>query len=464
MAKKNQKKIQAILAAQNARLAAANAAARRNASPRAGGNRGGGGRNRKSKIGSAAGRMALGALGNMIPIPGASFLGGALGDYVGGKIGTMLGLGEYELKQNSFVGAGLKAQQPRILDEGNAPAHMHTDVDLCIITKREFIGKVLSGPTLVGGATTFNVNNFAIQPGLDTTFPWAKIQAQGYSEWVPLGIAFEFLTTTGANSSPSGAVGSVMMATDYDAFDTVPFPDQVTMLNAQGSVSKPTTEPVRHLVECKPDRLRQDRLLIRTGAPPAGQPLTEFDLGVFSIATVGQPTANQVLGELWASYQIGLSKSTMKNVTTTSVEMDAFILTPAIPAATLGSAVPNSFNSLGGTTSAASTYTFPPNLAFGTYRVQWRTVGSVASLFSGFTIVPNTSCALIPGGLDPVGGATVITVPSSSASSVIATGEALVKITAQGAAFQVACAVGPAGGSPGAGLLTVCQWDAAIDT
>lgn len=322
---------------------------------------------------AAVGRFLASSLAGLIP-GGSPFSGiaGALGGWVGDKVGTALGLGEYKVQQNSIIG------------EGVTPPYMHNDDDMIIVRHREYLGDVYSSAT--PGA--FSVTNYPINPGLAVSFPWCSISAVAYREWKPLGMLYEFKSNTGfVSNASSPAVGMVIMATDYNAFDTNPFANKLEMENNMYTTSAKSTESFYHPIECKSERNVLGKFFLRSGSIPDNQPPQLYDLGTFSIASVGQPTANQNLGELWCTVEIGLSKATLQNRHDNESSTDMWAFVGASDTSPLsGSVVYPATSTLGGSLSNGNTYLFPPTRVDGDFLVLYYT-GSVASA-AGFVAAP----------------------------------------------------------------------------
>jgi len=370
---------------------------------------------------ASVGRFLGTALGSLIPVPGMASITGELGKWAGNKIGTLLGLGDYDVKQNSISGHGFGALQ--------VPA-MHSTNDATIIRKREFVADIMSAP--VAGA--YNVSYYPINPGYDLLFPWLSNEALGYQEWTPLGIAFDFVSTTGyISGAASPNVGSVMMGVDYDSFDVNPFPDESSIRNIAGSTCGPSTDNQLHLVECAPRKNVLEKMFVRTQAIPGNQPPQFYDLGTLGIATTGQPTANQLLGQLYATVEIQLDKPTMKFLGNSALQGDSFDLTNN--ASPLGAATPDPENSLGGTIAAGS-YRFPPNQNRGCYRVTLQCFGpptplTIAPVFQTFV-----NCQLQPQASD--GFSVIRQFPTAATNTTQCCTTAVIKVTAQNASFIVA--------------------------
>jgi len=313
---------------------------------------------------------AFGAgIGGLLPLPGplgaaARWGLGRLGGWAGNKLGTIFGLGQYDVNQNS------------IIHEGQSPAMMHSTDDTIVVRHREYIGDVFSAD--VPGQ--FTVQHFQIQPGLAATFEWLHPIANQYQEWIPHGIVMEFKSNAGeVVTGANAALGQVIMATDYNAHGPNPFDSKNVMLNTMYSTNTKITESMMHPVECAPHRNVFQRLYIRQGAIPAGQPAQLYDLATFAIASVGVAGANVNLGELWMTYEIGLSKSSMITTHTSGVPTDRFQLSAPFPGqwnynTHFPLLLPHPDNSLGTRLAASGVSNqgliiFPENLDHGFYEV-----------------------------------------------------------------------------------------------
>lgn len=174
------------------------------------------------------------------------------------------------------------------------------------ISHREYIQDITS-------STPFIPENFALNPGIQTTFPWLSQIADNFEEWIPEGILFEFKTTSSnmvvnaANSNPG--LGAVIIATQYNSLNNQ-FGNKQQMENYQDAVSVDPSRSVMHPVECAKAQTPLTPLFVRSGALPTTttQDLRFYDLGVTTVATVGQQTNNFVIGELWISYKIRFLK------------------------------------------------------------------------------------------------------------------------------------------------------------
>lgn len=254
-------------------------------------------------VGRSIGGFAGGAIGNMIAPGVGGAVGNALGQVVGhgaqSLIKNVTGFGDYQVRRNSLL-----------YNQDAVPA-FHNDDRCTIITHREFICDIYSSPTLVGGGSTFNLQEFRINPAISGTFPWLSgICSQNYEEWVCQGMLFEFKTTSGNSvSSTNASLGTVIMSTQYNAL-SASFVNKQQMENYEFSCSTVPSASILHPIECDPSQTQSNGLFFianpNYSAVNADPRL--YDLGRFSIATVGMQAANAVLGELWVTYKICLLK------------------------------------------------------------------------------------------------------------------------------------------------------------
>jgi hypothetical protein len=170
-------------------------------------------------------------------------------------------------------------------------------VEIC---HREFI-------TDVTGSTAFSINNYNINPGLSNVFPWLASVTQNFEEYEMKGLVFEYRPSSGsAVSSTSSALGTVIMATDYNVISPN-FVNKQQMESYEFSTSVVPFNPALHPVECAPGSNPIKTLYVRDTAVPDGADARMYDLGNFQIATVGMQSAYTV-GELWVTYHLLLKK------------------------------------------------------------------------------------------------------------------------------------------------------------
>jgi len=258
-----------------------------------------------------------------------------------------------------------------------------------VVQHREYIADVFSGlnPVTVPPAppifnTLFNLQSFDIQPGNSTTFPWLSQLAANFQEYDFTGLVFSFKTlSTDAvvGTNASGALGEVIMATNYNAASPNFLNKQQMLESEYSSSSKPSLEQF-HPIECEPQLNVSTHLYVRTGSLPPNQDQRLYDLGNFQIATQGAQQQTSLLGELWCTYEIVLYKPILGGVSSgQDIPTDKFQLIGVTNANLLGTSQVNTSNQIGGTISS-NTYTFPRTIVEGTFMSTWFVSGTTASI------------------------------------------------------------------------------------
>jgi hypothetical protein len=151
---------------------------------------------------------------------------------------------------------------------------------------------------------------FNINPGIGQTFPWLAQVASNYEEYSFSGLIFEFRSTSSnALNSTNTALGTVILATQYNAL-SAPFVNKQQMENYEFAASGNPSCNIMHAVECEKFLNPLSTLFVREldAATIANSDKRLFDLGNFSIASVGLQGTSVNMGELWVSYDITFSK------------------------------------------------------------------------------------------------------------------------------------------------------------
>jgi len=249
------------------------------------------GRTALSGIGTAGG----GALGGWIGGPAGAAIGGQIGGALGNGLSSVLGLGDYEIKQNVFM----EGRLPTMM---NMPSGGGT-----VIRFQEYLSDIYTTAD-ISNPSAFTIQNFLINAANPTTFPYLSQIASNYEQYCFEGILFQFRSTSAdALNSTNTALGSVMLATQYDVADPV-FASKSEMLNYEFSNSIKPSDSCIHMVECAPNQNVLNDLYTLRGIQPGGTDARLFNLGRFSIATVGFQAANVNIGELHVTYQVRLLK------------------------------------------------------------------------------------------------------------------------------------------------------------
>jgi hypothetical protein len=157
----------------------------------------------------------------------------------------------------------------------------------------------------VSGSVAFSNTNYNINPGLVTSFPWLSQLAQAFEYWSCDSIEYDFKSTSGsAIQSASAALGKVVMATDYDVFDSN-FTTTQQAENYDGFTRCEVWKNAKHIVlggNRRVGKLPVTEFKIRPGAVPSGADQSLYDIGNFQFITSGQPSAF-LIGELFVTYR-----------------------------------------------------------------------------------------------------------------------------------------------------------------
>jgi hypothetical protein len=258
-----------------------------------------------------------------------------------------------------------------------------------LIRHREYLGDVLA-------SVAFNTTQYPLNPGLFATFPWLSAVASSYEQYRLRGVLFEFKSLSSdavLSSATSSALGSVIMATQYDALDT-PFLTKFDMENYQFANSSKPSMSFIHPIECSRTQSTLTELYIRTGAVPTGGDQRFYDFGVFTIATVGMQAAGGVAGELWCTYEIELIKPKFITAEGGDILTDHFVLTSVTNGSPLGTTTnPTANSSIGGYITSNRIYHFPSYLSEGVFMFQHTVTGAGAVSVAAYAIVP-TNCVV----------------------------------------------------------------------
>lgn len=182
------------------------------------------------------------------------------------------------------------------------------------IQHREFITDVFGNQVQSGNPNAtipFSNIAYSLNPGLESTFPWLSQIAQNYEEYEFKSLIYTYKSVIAdVGYSTSGQIGTVIMATNYNATQE-PFEDKQIMMEYDAACSTKCSQSMLHGVECHPAKLSgHPGKYVRTAPVQVGEDVKTYDHGKFQIAFANTPTslANQTLGELWVSYDITLRK------------------------------------------------------------------------------------------------------------------------------------------------------------
>lgn len=312
-------------------------------------------------------RVAAKAFKNAV-IPASVAAGGYLANMITGR-------GDYmESKHPLNMGQGV----PQF---ATAKATSQAGVRVC---HREYIQDVQ-------GSTGFVIQNFSINPGQYLTFPWLSSLAANFEQFKIHGMVFVYKATCAtAVSSTNTALGTVIMATQYNSLAS-PFTSKQQMENYQYAVSGVPFNDMIHPIECERGQTTIENLYVRTGAVPSGQDGRLYDLGLFSIATVGMQ-AQATIGELWISFDVELLKPRIVTGVGGPLALtDHFQLPTTISSShylgpdTSTVVTPVATSNLGGTC-INSTYYFPQSVLEGQYLFLYSVTGASTTLTTAMSI------------------------------------------------------------------------------
>lgn len=243
------------------------------------------------------GRYVGSAVGARYAGLGGAKVGEKLGSYLH-YIGKIFGSGDY-------VTSSAQVKSNVLVNEGQIP-QFGASSNQVRIKHREYLGDVITS----GTAGAFQLTEYAINPGLLSSFPWlSQVCGASFQQYRINGMVFEFRSMSAdALNSTNTALGSVVMATDYDSKDAS-FTTKQQMENTEFGVSCKPSSCMIHAIECARTQTSVSELYIRSAAVPSGADIRLYDMGRFSIATTGFQGTSVNCGELWVSYDISLFKA-----------------------------------------------------------------------------------------------------------------------------------------------------------
>jgi len=160
--------------------------------------------------------------------------------------------------------------------------------------------------TELSGSTGFVNQAFALNPGDVNTFPFLSKIAQYFTEYEfeKLCVVFKSQSADALNSTNT-ALGSVHMATNYNALEPA-FTSEAQVLVTPGvTCSKPSVDSV-HYIDVMPRNGRKS-LFIRSSAVYGNADERLDDLGTFQISTAGMQAVSDI-GKAWIEYDVILRK------------------------------------------------------------------------------------------------------------------------------------------------------------
>lgn len=225
------------------------------------------------------------------------YLGSKLGEWLGGTAHNaftgLTGLGDYKVRRNVFMTGNL----PEIVNISGTGG--------TTIRFQEYLKDIITS----GTPGALEIQSWLINPANPDTFPFLSQIAMNYEQYVIEGMIFSFQSRSAdALNSTNTALGSVMLATQYDVLDA-PFQSKADMLNYEFSTSCKPSENTMHMIECEPRQTTISELYtLASDTVPTGADPRLYFLGKLSVGTVGFQAAGVNIGELRVTYQVRLLK------------------------------------------------------------------------------------------------------------------------------------------------------------
>jgi hypothetical protein len=241
----------------------------------------------------------------------------------GGKVSKAIGWGDYSFNQ---ITSGPADMNPHQTIHHVSSSHKDLSGDI-LYSNTEFVRNIyVTGPTSGAGTSSFQLESLPLNPALQATFPFLSQIAQNFELYEFQGLMFQYKPTSGNyGNSNSNALGKVVMTTNYDP-DAANFANTIVMENYDYACSTLPSSGCVHGIECKPSQRSVNQMYTRTGS--GGKDLVFTDIGNFQIATEGIPfgAANQeaLIGELWVTYTVKLSRAKMEQSTGNTILHGAF--------------------------------------------------------------------------------------------------------------------------------------------
>lgn len=351
-------------------------------------------------------------LGGLIGMPD-------LGHSLGGHASKFIGWGDYGATSTNAIMDGGSGTNQQIAVNSDT-SNLSGDI---VVNHTEFVQNITVTATGVGN-TTFAINSFAINPALSSLFPFLSQLAQNFSLYEFAGLMLQYKPTSGEfGSAGSNSLGKVIFATNYDP-DALPFTSAQQMENYDYANSTKPSCAMIHGVETKPSARATVQLYTRNGISSKDKVFT--DIGTFQVATEGiyaSAAGTQVIGELWVTYKVKLSRKNLQASIGTTIAFTSNIMIYD------GVGVWNQLNANQGTQSfyacANSNLTpyqpqwnviaisppiggvrwnnafslnfyFPQNVIQGTYIVTVQVYKAVAAI-NAVTLITPAFCTLLPG-------------------------------------------------------------------
>lgn len=239
---------------------------------------------------------------NAPPAEGESWWGGLLDtalDLAPHVLPIIAGMGDYE--EDDLAN--------QVLPRTNSLAAAFSDGEMCAevpaihnigaetrFTHREYLGDVYST------TAAFSKIEFAVNPGMNETFPWGSRSILNYEQYSLQGAMF-VLESEGSEYAAGPGLGWVGLSSTYDVTEAA-FYSKRDMFQSQFAVARKVGKSFAHWIECDPAALVLPKKFVRGGPPPASADPHLYDHCRTTLAVGGQATAGAAIGELWITYDL----------------------------------------------------------------------------------------------------------------------------------------------------------------
>ena len=234
-----------------------------------------------------------------------------------GHAARAFGVGDYTTS-NDLVDGGQGTGVPAFSEGPN----------IVTISHREYISDIF-GPDTAG---IFQNQTYGLNPALVQTFPWLAQVASNYEEYTFKQLIFTFRSTVTDFVQSNGQVGTIIMATQYNAADA-PFQSKQEVMEYDSAISGKVSGNLISGVECDPSLLSgAPGKYTRSGPVTPQEDVKTFDLGTLNVATSNTPAqfVNQALGELWVTYTVELRKPKFFVSRGLQIQRDVWLGTAAV--------------------------------------------------------------------------------------------------------------------------------------
>ena len=156
----------------------------------------------------------------------------------------------------------------------------------------------------IHGSTEFEWDQFALNPGIQETFPWLSAIANRFESY-----RFHALRFCYEPAVSTTTPGTAMLVVDYDASDAGPDTKTVA-LSYESSVRSAPWDSCEFIARTE-DLHKAKSNFVRAGSVP-NTDIKLYDIGNLFVATQGQLTTAEI-GELYVEYDVELMTPQMNN-------------------------------------------------------------------------------------------------------------------------------------------------------